>query len=284
MPFTLSHPAAVLPLLRGATGRGALVVSGLVAGSMAPDVPFFADSLLPGAYGCGGLTHRWWAVPTADVLLAGGLVALWHGLVREPVVALLPARWAGAAQVLTAPSGGRNRRIGWFAVSAAVGAATHVGWDAFTHEGRAGVRMLPVLDRRLAGVPLYTVLQYGTSLLGLACVARRAAHAVAGAAVGAAGGARQAGAAGPGPGARRTGVAMLAAATAAGVVHRLARAEREPVAEFCFGAGAGFAVGATVYAAAARLRPAGLRAAGFRPAGLRPARPTSRSGAGRAPR
>ncbi|MDH6579415.1 DUF4184 family protein [Kitasatospora sp. MAP5-34] len=240
MPFTLSHPAAVLPLLRGATGRGPLIVSGLVAGSMAPDVPFFADSLLPGAYALGGPTHRWWAVPTADVLLAGGLVGLWHGLVRAPLVDLLPGRWAAAAEAVTAPSGDRNHRFGWFAASAAVGAATHVGWDAFTHEGRAGVRALPALNRSLAGVPVHTVLQYGTSVLGLACVVRHAARVVAAA--------PPAGPPGPRPTARRAGRAVLAVATAGGVAHRLARRERGLIAEFCFGAGAGFAVGAAAYA------------------------------------
>ncbi|MFE4519751.1 DUF4184 family protein, partial [Kitasatospora sp. NPDC056783] len=194
MPFTLSHPAAVLPLLRAAGARGPLVASALVAGSMAPDVPFFAESLLPGVYGHGGLTHRWWAVPTLDVAIAGALVAGWHGLLRGPAVALLPERWAGAAEALTvrrsagAGDVGDTGTVGagvgagaggaaWFAASAAIGAATHVGWDAFTHGGRLGVRLLPVLDRPVAGVPLYEVLQYGSSALALAALGGWAARA-----------------------------------------------------------------------------------------------------------
>ena len=43
-----------------------------------------ADSLLPGVYGRGELTHHWWAVPTVDVALAAVLVAGWHGLLRGP--------------------------------------------------------------------------------------------------------------------------------------------------------------------------------------------------------
>ncbi|WP_405362552.1 DUF4184 family protein [Kitasatospora sp. NBC_00085] len=246
MPFTLSHPAAVLPLLRAAGARGPLVASALVAGSMAPDVPFFADSLLSGLYGQGGLTHQWWAVPTVDVAIAGVLVAGWHGLVRGPLVGLLPDRWAGAAEALTARRSGATRAGGvvgaaWFAGSAALGAATHVGWDAFTHEGRLGVTLLPVLDRTVAGLPLYTVLQYGSSALALAALAGhlgRAARAVEPAR----------------PqvvlpaGVRRTAVAALGAAMAAGVVHRLAPLRRNLIPEFCFGAGAGLAVGAVGYA------------------------------------
>ncbi|MFJ3793644.1 DUF4184 family protein [Kitasatospora sp. NPDC090091] len=261
MPFTLSHPAAVLPLLRAAGRRGPLVASALVAGSMAPDVPFFAESLLPGVYEQGGLTHRWWAVPTVDVAIAGALVAGWHGLLRGPLVGLLPERWAGAAEALTVrraggagagPGGGSETgaAVAWFAASAAVGAATHVGWDAFTHEGRLGVALLPVLERKVAGLPLYTVLQYGTSALALAALAGWASRA-----------AREVEPVRPAvelpSGVRRAAVAALGAATAAGVVHRLVPLRRHLIPEFCFGAGAGLAVGAAgyalVHAAAARL-------------------------------
>ncbi|MGW1177800.1 DUF4184 family protein [Kitasatospora sp. NPDC002543] len=255
MPFTLSHPAAVLPLLRAAGARGPLVASALVAGSMAPDVPFFAESLLPGVYGHGGLTHRWWAVPTLDVAIAGALVAGWHGLLRAPVVALLPERWAGGAEALTARRAGGTRGPGdagavgaavggaaWFAASAAIGAATHVGWDAFTHGGRLGTRLLPVLDRSVAGVPLYEALQYGSSALALVVLGGRAAGAV-----------RAVEPVRPAvrlsPRGRRAAVAALGAPTVAGVLHRLGPLRRNLVPEVCFGAGAGLVAGAVGYAA-----------------------------------
>ncbi|MBV6700715.1 DUF4184 family protein [Kitasatospora aureofaciens] len=276
MPFTLSHPMAVLPLLRAAGERGPLVASALVAGSMAPDVPFFAESLLPGVYGHGGLTHRWWAVPTVDVAIAGALVAGWHGLLRAPLVALLPARWAGAAEALTVRrEGDCAARVGWFAVSAAVGAATHVGWDAFTHEGRLGVRLLPALEREMAGVPLYSALQYGSSALALAGLggwavrAARAVEPVPPAVV-------------LSPGARRAAAGALGAATVAGVVHRLRPLRRGLIPELCFGAGAGLAVGAVGFAAAVAARGRGLRAAPVPMSVRRSA--VRRSGGGTGPR
>ncbi|WP_037571073.1 DUF4184 family protein [Phaeacidiphilus oryzae] len=263
MPFTVSHAAAVLPLVK----RGPLVGAALVAGSMAPDVPFFLESLLPGSYRFGGLAHRPWAVPTVDVAIAAGLVGVWHGLVREPLVSLLPPEQADRAEALTGlgkPSL-RPADAVWFAASAAAGAATHLGWDSFTHHGRAGVRLLPALERRVAGVAVHDILQYGTSLVGLGLLAaysrRELAQAVPAARR------RE-----PSRRERRAALAGIGAATAAGAVHRVARETRGArradatgaargrrrmplgslVASVCFGAGAGTTVGAAGYAAVVR--------------------------------
>ncbi|WP_195911364.1 DUF4184 family protein [Streptomyces kaniharaensis] len=165
MPFTFSHPAAVLPLLRHGRGRGRMIGSALVFGAMAPDTPYFA-----GAFAWGDLAHRWWAVPTLDVAITLALAAVWQLVLRAPLIGLLPVRWAGAAERLTGPSDRRIRwsRAPWFALSAALGAATHVFWDAFTHPGRLGTRVFPVLTTaRILGEPLYAALQYGTSAIAL---------------------------------------------------------------------------------------------------------------------
>jgi hypothetical protein len=263
MPFTLSHPAAVLPMLRDGRPRGPLVASALVAGSLAPDVPYFTDSLVHGTFGFGVFTHSPLGVPTADVAIAAALAAGWHLLLREPLVALLPDRWADAADALTAPTG-RARGLagaGRFALSAAVGAATHVAWDAFTHGGRAGVRLLPVLDRTVLGRPLYYDLQFGTSVLGLGVLGwyttrtlRTAAAALP---------ARPAAPARPrlSTRTRAAATALVGAAAVAGAAARLARWDDGPlrsagvldlVPAVAFGGGAGAAVGLACFAAVAR--------------------------------
>ena len=66
MPFTASHAAAVLPLL-----RTPLPASALVIGSIAPDLPYYLPVPLPWA------THTALAVGTVDVLLGGLAWALW---------------------------------------------------------------------------------------------------------------------------------------------------------------------------------------------------------------
>ena len=268
MPFTFSHPAAVLPFLpppRDGRPHGPLIASALVAGSLAPDIPYFAQSLFPGSYGVGAATHRAWAVPTLDVAIAAGLVGAWHGLLREPLVALLPEPWADRAEALTAPVGKRDPYdAAWFTASAALGALTHVSWDAFTHVGRVGERLLPVLRREVAGVPVPLALQWTTSAVGLGVLA--------------VGGGRMLREATPAPrritlrpAVRRGATAFIGAGAAVGALRRLAREAPRGggrpslsglVATVTFGGGAGAAVAATAYALATRvtLGPAPRRA------------------------
>lgn len=268
MPFTLSHPAAVLPLLPGGRPRGPLVASALVAGSLAPDVPYFTESLVHGTFGYGEFTHSPLGIPTADVAIAALLAAGWHWLLREPLLALLPARWADAADALTARTG-RSRGAagaGWFALSAAAGAATHVAWDAFTHGGRVGVRLLPVLDRTVLGHPLYYDLQFSTSVLGLGAIGWYGARTLRGAAAAPS----RTPAPAPARGARRmrlsrrtkaAATVLIGAAAAVGVATRLAGWDGPPLRDatvfdlipaVAFGGGAGAAVGLAGYAAVAR--------------------------------
>ncbi len=175
MPFTLSHAAAVLPAVRtDGTGRGALVPAVLVAGSFAPDMTYYAASVLSGAMGFGDVTHSFPGVFTVDVLIAWALVGLWL-LTREPLVALLPRARQGRVAALVRCGAPRERVrpslvVRWY-VSAVLGALTHVVWDAFTHLDRWGMRLFPVLGREVAGSPLYWYLQYGGSAVAAVAIA-----------------------------------------------------------------------------------------------------------------
>ncbi|MGW2559765.1 DUF4184 family protein [Streptomyces sp. NPDC001514] len=270
MPFTLSHAAAVLPAVRrDGTARGPLVVSALIAGSFSPDMTYFAASVLPGAMEFGDLTHGPIGVVTVDVVITVVLVGLWL-TIRDPLVALLPRGWQGRVHALVRGRTWRERPWTavalWFHVSAALGATTHVVWDAFTHFDRWGVRMLPVLDEVVAGFPLYTYTQYGSSALGLTGMVWFTATAL-----------RRGPVTTPPPlsvpvlgrGERRAAVAVLAVCVLAGIAHRCVRwyqywgrieTPLDIIPTACFGAGAGLAVGLVLYGAVARLR---MRRAGY---------------------
>ncbi|GAA5701845.1 MULTISPECIES: DUF4184 family protein [Streptomyces] len=175
MPFTLSHAAAVLPGVRGdGTGRGRLVPTVLVAGSFAPDMTYYAASVLSGAMEFGDFTHSFTGVLTFDVLVAWALAGAWLVL-REPLVALLPRARQGRVAALLRCGVPRARMrasaVLWWYVSAALGALTHVVWDAFTHHDRWGIRLFPVLGQEAGGFPLYWFLQYGSSAVAAVVIA-----------------------------------------------------------------------------------------------------------------
>ncbi|GAA3493488.1 hypothetical protein GCM10019016_005870 [Streptomyces prasinosporus] len=266
MPFTLSHAAAVLPALRAdGTGRGPLVPAVLVAGSFAPDLTYYAASFLSGAMGFGDVTHSFPGVFTVDVLLAWALVGLWL-LVREPLVALGPRTRQGRTAALLRCGAPRARVrpslvLRWY-VSAALGALTHVVWDAFTHLDRWGTRVFPVLGEKVAGSPLYWYLQYGGSAVSALVIAafvvralRRAPRAAVPAGVPLLSAAD-----------RWRAAVLLGCCALAAAVHRASRwwalrdaAARpwELVPTVCFGAGAGLVLALPVYAVAVRVwRPA----------------------------
>jgi uncharacterized protein DUF4184 len=168
MPFTISHAAAVLPFARP-LARWRLL-SAAVIGSMAPDFGFFSP-WRPARFE----THSLDALIT--FCLPAGLAAYWlfQTLIRTPILELLPpgayARWRGSA----APADYRSFKQWLFAaLGILAGALTHLVWDAFTHEGARGVRMIPALDdpveigsHHFGGSRL---LQDGSSILGLIAV------------------------------------------------------------------------------------------------------------------
>lgn len=264
MPFTISHAAAVLPVLRrNGSARGPLYASALVLGSFAPDTTYFAASVLPDAMGYGAVTHGVLGVLTVDVAITAVLVCLWL-LMRDPLVALLPAAQQGRVYTLLRGRPRARPPVGavlWFYVSAVIGAGTHVVWDAFTHFDRWGVRMVPVLGEAVAGFPLYTYTQYGSSAAALVALVWFTASAL-----------RRAPASPEAPVTllgRRTrllAAGLVAVCVLAGVVHRCVRWYRywggigtplDIIPTACFGAGAGLAVGLVLYATAVRVRGPG---------------------------
>ena len=165
MPFTLAHPAAVLPL----RGVRHLRMAPLIVGAMVPDLPYF----LPGGIArYVPFTHAFVHSFTINLALGYALLASLVVLQR-PLTALLSAR--ARALCLRALSPFR-RPIEWAFAAPAIllGVWTHLLWDSFTHRDGWIVHRIPAL-----GAPLvigyyhgtvYHALQYLSSVVGLCVV------------------------------------------------------------------------------------------------------------------
>ncbi len=141
MPWTLSHPAAVLPLRRF-TPRP-LDFAALVFGSMAPDLGYYINQ-----FGLATFAHTlpgtlFAAFPTALVFLF-----LFY-FVRRPVCYCLPGRQRQALLPLcqSMPTGFSRWAI--ILVSLLIGVWTHTFWDAWTHDSGWFVLRIPALQRPL---------------------------------------------------------------------------------------------------------------------------------------
>lgn len=163
MPFTGSHPAAVLPFL-----RAPVPVSALVIGSLAPDAPLYLPKVP------GWPTHTALGVLTVDTALAAAGWAVWHGLLARPALATAPA--PVRARLTSARPGLRRRLRGPRAAARVVaglaaGAATHVLWDEFTHDGRWGTAHVPALAAEWRGRPVHVWAQDASGVAGAAALA-----------------------------------------------------------------------------------------------------------------
>ena len=168
MPFTLAHPAAVLPFRRYAAGT--MYFPALVIGSMAPDFVYFFRLGVNG-----GFSHSLAGLFPFCVPASLAVYVAYYLFLRQPMIALLPD--AVAARLNPQPEWiPKSLRAALILVGAfAAGAATHLGWDAFTHGNTFFVRHVEVLRMPvgLGGLkfPLYNVLQHLSSVLGLAALA-----------------------------------------------------------------------------------------------------------------
>lgn len=176
LPFTLSHPAAVLPLM-----RRPFVPSALVAGAAAPDVPYFlavlglSETSAQDWYGPllnASQTHSFGAGLLVNLPFAAGLVVVYR-MLRTPVTALLPSGLGLPEPERTTGLPAKARYTVWLLVSALIGIASHAAWDSFTHgDGFLVTHAEPLRASALGGLSVARLLQYASTVFGLAAVGR----------------------------------------------------------------------------------------------------------------
>ncbi len=170
MPFTLAHPAAAVPLARLLKRRG--VLSALVIGSIVPDLAFVFRAGVERFETHSVLGLFWFCLPV------GLLGYLWfHTLAKRSLVWLMPdAIRCRLSASLAACEGLPDVPFAIVVSSLMLGSVSHLVWDSFTHREGLVVEALEVLRAsRLRtwglNLPLYKLLQYGSSVVGLALLA-----------------------------------------------------------------------------------------------------------------
>ena len=168
MPFTLAHPAAVLPLRRRFK---MLQTVPLIVGSVAPDLPYFVPARINHLM---QETHTFWGSFWVDVPI--GMITLLFGfLFRRPLVALLSPR--ARALCLQSVEHFRDQPLHWVLAPFGIllGTWTHLLWDSFTHDNGWIVRRVAALSAPIT-VGDYTgtmchIMQYVSSVAGLVILA-----------------------------------------------------------------------------------------------------------------
>jgi hypothetical protein len=170
MPFTLSHPAIILPLYRYSKWFS---MTGLVVGSMSPDFEYYIRMRMSGIYG-----HTCIGICLLNILTGLAVAFIFHLIIRNPLIRHLPASLQCRFNVYLTFNWTQYFCRHYLIVifSLFLGSLSHVFWDAFTHPSGWFVDHSLWLQQEitlpfLQPLPVYKLLQHGSSIGGLLCIA-----------------------------------------------------------------------------------------------------------------
>ena len=165
MPFTFSHPAAILPLRNLPPKYYSM--TGLVIGSMTPDFEYFLRMNVGSIY-----SHSFWGLFYFDLPVGIGICFVFHNIVRNTFVDHLPKMIKERFWDLKAFDWNSAFKQNWpvIIISIWIGAASHIIWDDFTHPLGYFVTKSSLLKHKIQltrhGIPVYNILQILSSLIG----------------------------------------------------------------------------------------------------------------------
>lgn len=142
MPFTISHPAIVLPLKQLKPEWFSL--SGLMAGALAPDLIYFL--LLDTTYR--GVSHSWTGLFVVCLPLGIIFSIIFHRLFKEQLIVNLPRPLDRIFSGLAFSEFKIKGIKGWsvLIISVLIGSLSHFFWDSFTHGSGELAKMIPLLQ------------------------------------------------------------------------------------------------------------------------------------------
>jgi hypothetical protein len=165
MPFTFSHPAAILPFK--IWGKQYFPLSALIIGSISPDFEYFLKMNIDGTWG-----HNIAGLFYFDLPMSLVLFWVFHRWVKKPLLEQMPTFIGCRFEKLYHFDGIQYLKQHYFKVIFAclIGALTHLFWDSFTHPHQYFVQNIPLLQSVIIHSPFeiqwYKILQHGSTLLG----------------------------------------------------------------------------------------------------------------------
>ncbi|MTH17174.1 DUF4184 family protein [Flavobacterium sp. LC2016-01] len=140
MPFTFAHPAIILPLKY--FPKKWFSCTGLIIGSLTPDFEYFIRMKVQSNY-----SHTVAGIFWFDLPLAILLTFVFHNLIRNELFFNLPNYLKSRTIVFTEFNWTNYFSNNLFIVllSTIIGIASHLFWDAFTHEHGYFVNHIPEL-------------------------------------------------------------------------------------------------------------------------------------------
>lgn len=165
MPFTFSHPVLILPLKY--LPKNWFSLTGLIIGSLTPDFEYFIRMKVQSNY-----SHTFLGVLWFDLPLAILLAFVFHNLVKDDLINNSPQIIKSRTMIFSKFNWNNYFKTNWMVViiSVIVGTASHLFWDAFTHNNGyyvnviSGLRNTAIVFKN--EIPIWKLTQHLSTLIG----------------------------------------------------------------------------------------------------------------------
>ena len=160
MPFTLSHPAIILPFLKNKK----LSATALVVGSMSPDFEYFFRMRMQSE-----ISHTLLGIFTIDFPLGFIVMFTFHQIIKKPLLENAPVFLQKRMLELK-----ESNWVDYFKnnvvtvlLSFFIGTVSHIFWDSMTHWDGFMVQSFSFFNVELFSLPFYKIAQHLSSIIGL---------------------------------------------------------------------------------------------------------------------
>jgi hypothetical protein len=170
MPFTLAHPAIIIPIYD--RFRKYLSLSALIIGTFAPDLSYFTPIKVDRE-----ISHSFESIYLYTMPMGILLYFFFQYYLKWPIISTLPKRLGHRLPV----SAFYNRKLdlSFFSViipSLFIGASSHLMWDNCTHDHTFVASQFPILSQEIISLNAlkiygYQIAQHVSSVFGLIVVA-----------------------------------------------------------------------------------------------------------------